>query len=202
MNSADFELTSHNKFFLHSIVLLLSLILTYFAFSVIYVKHDIFGHFSLVTVFIAILLLHMVTQPRRELIFINNNHSKEHYIRYTYSNIWNRIWAQIWNKYMYLDKWSPNVSFDMRGGKALHSRLRVRPAKTQISLRIHAVWPRGYKTFFMLNSTEHERRFKNCRYFKIYKQNTFHAQLSRACKKFYNLRAWSKSLPDDLLLRI
>ena len=32
---------------------------------------------------------------------------------------------------------------------------------------------------------------KICQYFKIYKQNKFHAQLSWAWKKFYNLGAWS-----------
>ena len=26
----------------------------------------------------------------------------------------------------------------------------------KISMRIRSVWPRGYKTFFMLNSAEHE----------------------------------------------
>ena len=31
---------------------------------------------------------------------------------------------------------------------------------------------------------------KNCQYFKIHKQNKFHAQLSWAWKKFYNLGAW------------
>ena len=34
---------------------------------------------------------------------------------------------------------------------------------------------------------------KYCRYFKIYKQNKFHAQLSWAWKKFYNLGARSAS---------
>ena len=28
--------------------------------------------------------------------------------------------------------------------------------KAQTSLRIHAVWPRGYKTVFILNSAEHD----------------------------------------------
>ena len=80
--------------------------------------------------------------------------------------------------------------------------------------------PRGYKTFFMLNSTEREMSLgpknkhttvkkifyaelswacsaefsmkkvsKFCQYFKIYKQNNFHAHLSWAWKKFYNLGA-------------
>ena len=54
----------------------------------------------------------------------------------------------------------------------------------------------------MLNSTEHEislghnkysaelsmkEILKNCKYFKIYKQNKFHAQLCWAWKKFHNL---------------
>ena len=30
------------------------------------------------------------------------------------------------------------------------------PVKMHFSLCIHTVWPRGYKTFFMLNSAEHE----------------------------------------------
>ena len=34
---------------------------------------------------------------------------------------------------------------------------------------------------------------KNCQYFKIYKQNKFHAQLSWAWKKFYNLGAGNKA---------
>ena len=36
---------------------------------------------------------------------------------------------------------------------------------------------------------------KSCKYFKIYKQNKFHAQLSGAWKKFYNLGAWFR--PKD-----
>ena len=43
----------------------------------------------------------------------------------------------------------------------------------------------------MLNSAELSRKKKFCQYFKIYKQNKFHAQLSWAWKKFYNLGAWS-----------
>ena len=31
--------------------------------------------------------------------------------------------------------------------------------KTQIGQPNHTIWPRGYKTFFMLNSTEHEISF-------------------------------------------
>ena len=80
------------------------------------------------------------------------------------------------------------------------------------------VWPRGYKTFFMLNSTEHEifllinvkmptiigiltfmsgknsilgtSEPKKCQiswYFYTYGHSKFHAQLSWAWKKFYNL---------------
>ena len=40
----------------------------------------------------------------------------------------------------------------------------------------------------MLNSSMKEVS-KFCQYFKIYKQNKFHAQLTWARKKFYNLRA-------------
>ena len=32
---------------------------------------------------------------------------------------------------------------------------------------------------------------KRCQYFKIYKQNKFHAELSWAWKKFYNFRVWN-----------
>ena len=41
-------------------------------------------------------------------------------------------------------------------GHAISTRLNVCPAKTQVSLHIHVVMPKGYKTFFLLNSTEHE----------------------------------------------
>ena len=40
----------------------------------------------------------------------------------------------------------------MRKGTFRH----VHPTKAQVSLSIHALWPRGYKTFFMLNSAEYE----------------------------------------------
>ena len=86
-------------------------------------------------------------------------------------------------------------------------------------------WPQGCKTFYMLNSTEHEilnahhykniKKFgffkaqispnaifpahvcynaNNCWHFNIYEQEKFHAQLSGARKKFYNLRAWLRLL--------
>ena len=45
----------------------------------------------------------------------------------------------------------------------------------------------------MLNSAEQlsmKEVLKNSQYFKINKQSKFHAQLSSAWKKFYNLRAW------------
>ena len=58
------------------------------------------------------------------------------------------------------------------------------------------------KTFFMLNLAEHElsmliwvaheRSFEKLSYFKIYKQNKFHAHLSWAWKKGYNLGAWGR----------
>ena len=41
-------------------------------------------------------------------------------------------------------------------GNAFPIRSLVRLVKTQISMRIRSVWPRGYKTFFMLNSAKHE----------------------------------------------
>ena len=51
-------------------------------------------------------------------------------------------------------------------------------------------WPGGYKTFFMLNSLEHEipnpykdLNANNCWYFNIYEHDKFHAQLSWAWKK-------------------
>ena len=44
----------------------------------------------------------------------------------------------------------------------------------------------------MLNSAELSMKkvSKFCQYFKIYKQNKFHAQLSWAWEKFYNFGAW------------
>ena len=42
--------------------------------------------------------------------------------------------------------------------------------------------------------------YKICQYFKIYKQNQFHAQLSWALKKFYNLGAWLISSSSILLM--
>ena len=43
-----------------------------------------------------------------------------------------------------------------------------------------ATWPRGYKTFFMLNSVEHEilnaHKYKNIKKFSI-----FQTQISREC---------------------
>ena len=48
----------------------------------------------------------------------------------------------------------------------------VHPDKIEVIRRICAVWPRGYKTFFMLNSTEHEmfhanksQITNNCKFF-------------------------------------
>ena len=68
---------------------------------------------------------------------------------------------------------------------------------TQLSMKFHLVIKikiPTIKTFFMLNSAEHaqlswtwNKVLKNCKCFKIYKQNKFHAQLSWAWKKFYNL---------------
>ena len=86
---------------------------------------------------------------------------------------------------------------------------------------VHKYWPRGYKTFFKLNSSEHEicpanksQIINNGEFFWlnidehenfsankyetivgifIYKQRKFHAQLSWAWKKFYNLEAWLTS---------
>ena len=52
-------------------------------------------------------------------------------------------------------------------------------AKTLVSLHIHTVWPQGYKTFFMLNSAEHE---------------IFHAnksQITNNCKFFLAKHSWA-----------
>ena len=54
----------------------------------------------------------------------------------------------------------------------------VRPAKNQINMRIRAVWPRGYKTFFMLNSAEHKNYFAYKSWNTDLFLNFFHAQLS------------------------
>ena len=50
---------------------------------------------------------------------------------------------------------------------------------------------------FLLNIAEHENLYANkyenanfCWHFHIYSQRKFHAQLSWAWKKFYNLGAW------------
>ena len=52
----------------------------------------------------------------------------------------------------------------------------------------------GILTFIsMINTTPERlkaRTFFNCRYFSFYAQSKFRAQLSWACKKFYNLRTW------------
>ena len=88
------------------------------------------------------------------------------------------------------------------------SRLRVNSADHE--KMVHIIRPRGYKTFFILNSAEHEiypahvkmptivgiltfisminttserlkaRNFFNCRYFSFYEQFKFSAQLSCA----------------------
>ena len=51
------------------------------------------------------------------------------------------------------------------------------PTDHRISYDIHVkcdleIWPQGYKTFFMLNSAEHEisnaYKYKNCRKFSIF----------------------------------
>ena len=101
----------------------------------------------------------------------------------------------------------------------------MRPAKIKNSLCFRAIWPQGYKTFFMLNSAEHEifhsstsqitnnakfflakhnwawnfpaNKYENanyCWHFHIYKQRKFHAQLSWAWKKLYNLGIRSEFL--------
>ena len=58
-----------------------------------------------------------------------------------------------------------------------------------IAYFFYAVRPRGYKTFFMLNSAEHEifsankhENANNSWHFHIYQQRTFHAQLCLARK--------------------
>ena len=77
-------------------------------------------------------------------------------------------------------------------------------------------WSRDYKTFLMLNSTEHKfimlinvkvptiisminiisdnlnARKSFLQHFRFYEQLKFHAQLSWAWKQFYNLGTWSR----------
>ena len=52
-------------------------------------------------------------------------------------------------------------------------------AKIQISLRVRAVWPQDYKTFFMLNSAEHE-------FCPAYK-----SQITNNCKFFLAKHSWA-----------
>ena len=73
--------------------------------------------------------------------------------------------------------------------------------------------PRGYKTFFMLNSAEHElfsaNKYENANnsgHFHIYKQTKFHAYLCLASKNlqmlvFWDLLAWKISCSVELSMK-